>query len=67
MKLMLALFVLPMLAVSSISCQKDKGYSRKEYILVSDSLDAVVRQTQARILLPLEGSAKNEPKILYVW
>lgn len=64
---LLALFILPTLALTSISCQKDKDYSRKEYILVSDSLDAVVRQTQARILLPIEGSTKNQPKILYVW
>lgn len=58
-KVLLALFLLPTLALTGISCQKDKDYSRKEYILVSDSLDAVVRQTQARILLPIEGSTKN--------
>ena len=64
---LLAVMVLPMLAMTSVSCRKDKDFSRKEYILVSDSLDAIVRQNQARILLPLVGATESEPKILYVW
>ncbi len=64
--LLFTFLMLSFSAFTAVSCKKDKDYSRDEYILVADALDTE-KQTQARILLPLEGASENEPKVLYVW